>query len=179
METTESTTERNEAKQGSAVPFVPGGYHTVTPWIVVRGAAGFIDFLSDAFRATELSRMEGDDGFIAHAEVRIGDSVVMLFDARPEWPDTPAFLRLYVPDADAAFERALVAGATAVTEVAEHSFGDRIGRVRDPWGDVWWLQTHVRDATEHDMENPSEEHQAAMQLAMSTLDRELAGRSAR
>jgi PhnB protein len=158
---------------------VPEGYATVTPWIIVRGAADEIEFLKSAFGAVELARFALEDGYIAHAEVKIGDSVVMLFDARPSWPDTPSFIRLFVDDADAVFARALRAGATAVTDVAEHSFGDRVGRVRDPKGNVWWIQTHVRDATPAAMANPSPAHAGAMAEAMSSLDRELSGRTKR
>jgi uncharacterized glyoxalase superfamily protein PhnB len=158
---------------------VPEGYATVTPWIIVRGAADLIEFLRSAFGAVEIARFTLEDGYVAHAEVKIGNSVVMLFDSRPSWPDTPSFIRLFVDDADAVFARALRAGATAVTEVAEHSFGDRVGRVRDPKGNVWWLQTHVRDATPDEMAHPSVAHAGAMAEAMSSLDRELSGRAKR
>jgi uncharacterized glyoxalase superfamily protein PhnB len=170
-----ASTESNSKDRSRRVDAVPAGYHTVTPWIIARGAAELIDFLKEAFRAKEQGRVELGDGTIGHAELRIGDSVVMVFDAKPEWPETPSFLRLYVSDADAVFERALVAGATAVTEVAEHSFGDRVGRVRDPWGNLWWIQSHVRDPSPMDLENLSEEHEQAMQEAMVSLDRELRG----
>jgi uncharacterized glyoxalase superfamily protein PhnB len=126
---------------------VPDGYGTVTPWIVTRDAARLLDFVAAAFGATELARIVGEDGAIGHAEVRIGDSVVMLFDGRPEWPDTPAFLRLYVDDGDAVFRRALAAGATPVTEVTELFWGDRVGRVRDPLGNVWWIQQRGHELT--------------------------------
>jgi uncharacterized glyoxalase superfamily protein PhnB len=171
-----ASTEFKRKDRSRGVTPVPAGYHTVTPWIIARGAAELIDFLKEAFNAKEQGRVELGDGSIGHAELRIGDSIVMVFDAKPAWPDTPSFLRLYVSDADAAFERALVAGATAVTEVAEHSFGDRVGRVRDPWGNLWWLQSHVRDPSPKEIENPSEEHEQAMQEAMTSLDRELRAR---
>ena len=156
---------------------VPAGYHTVTPWIIARGAGELIDFLEQAFGAEELARIYVADNFIGHAEVRIGDSVIMLFDAKPDWPDTPSFIRLFVADADALVERALRAGATLVTPVAEHSFGDRIGRVRDPKGNVWWIQTHVRDVAFDRMMNPTPAEQQAMQDAQATLDRELSSRT--
>ena len=130
---------------------VPEGYSTVTPWIISRDTAGLIAFLEAAFDATELARVQMDDGTIGHAEVRIGDSIVMMFDARPAWPDTPAFLRLYVPDGDAVFKQALQAGATAVTEVTEMAWGDRVGRVRDPYGNLWWIQTRIADLTLEEM----------------------------
>lgn len=126
-------------RQPSTTP-APHGYGTVTPWIISRDSAKLLDFLARAFDATEIARVRNEDGTIGHAEVRIGDSVVMMFDGRPEWPDTPAFLRLYVEDADAVFRQALAAGATEVTRTTELFWGDRIGRVRDPFGNVWWLQ---------------------------------------
>jgi len=123
----------------------PPGYGTVTPWVISRDSARLIDFARAAFGAEELGRVPGPDRSIGHAEIRIGDSVVMMFDAREGWPDTPAYLRLYVPDADAAHRQALAAGATSVTEVTGLFFGDRVGRVRDPLGNIWWLQAHVED----------------------------------
>jgi PhnB protein len=123
----------------------PVGYGTVTPWIISHDTARLIDFITAAFDATEIARVLNDDGTIGHAEVRIGDSIVMMFDARPEWPKTPAFLRLYVADGDATYGAALAAGATSVTEVTELFWGDRVGRVRDPLGNVWWIQDKVAD----------------------------------
>ncbi len=135
------------------VKHIAEGYGTVTPWIIGRDTAGLIEFLKAAFGATELARIPGKDGRIDHAEVRIGDSVVMMFDAPRDgsWRDTPAFLRLYLTDADASFAQAVEAGATPVTKVTHLAFGDRVGRVRDPFGNVWWLQTHVEDVSEDEM----------------------------
>jgi len=123
----------------------PPGYATVTPWIISRDTARLIAFTKDAFGAEELGRMPGPGGSIGHAEVRIGDSVVMMFDARDGWPDTPAFLRLYVADAAETCARALAAGASLITSVTPLFFGDQVGRVRDPLGNLWWLQAHVED----------------------------------
>lgn len=118
----------------------PAGYGTVTPWIISHDTARLLDFVTRAFDATELGRMQNDEGLIEHAEVRIGDSVIMMFDGRPEWPDTPAFLRLYVDDGDRVYDQAMAAGASTVTEMTELFWGDRVGRVRDPLGNVWWIQ---------------------------------------
>lgn len=123
---------------------IPPGYGTVTPFVIVKGAAEFIDYMQRAFDATELGRV-GEDGAIGHAEVRIGDSIVMLFDARSHWPATPAFLRLYVEDVDATIRNAVEAGGTIVTEPTDMLWGDRAGRVRDPFGNLWWVMTHVED----------------------------------
>jgi uncharacterized glyoxalase superfamily protein PhnB len=104
-----------------------------------------------ALDAVELARVHGADGSIAHAEVRIGDSVVMLFDSKPGWPPTPAFLRLYVPDSDAVHRRALAAGGTSVTDVTHLYFGERVGRVRDPLGNLWWIHTRVEDVSPEEL----------------------------
>lgn len=138
------------AQRKDGVQPVPEEYGTVTPWVISHDTGRLIDFMKAAFGATETARVLNEDGTIGHAEVRIGDSVVMAFDARPEWPDTPAFLRLYVTDSDAVYLRAPSAGASPVTEVTE-LFGDRVGRVRDPLGNVWWIQTHVVDLDPEEM----------------------------
>ncbi|MFB7835816.1 MULTISPECIES: VOC family protein [unclassified Streptomyces] len=135
-----------------SVNSVPQGYHTVTPWIISRDTVRLIAFLREAFGAEELSCLTGEDGSVQHAEVRIGDSVVMMFDARPEWPATPGFLRLYVDDADAVHRRAVAAGGTSVTEVTHLFFGDRVGRVRDPLGNLYWIHTRVEEVSPEEME---------------------------
>ena len=125
---------------------VPEGYHTVTPWLITRGhTAELIDFITEVFDATELGRV-GEAPNIGHAEVRIGDSVVMLFD-RPDWPVTPAFLRLYVEDDAATLKKASENGATTVTEPTELFWGDRVSRFADPFGNLWWLHQRVAEPT--------------------------------
>ncbi|MFE9659675.1 VOC family protein [Streptomyces sp. NPDC005955] len=131
---------------------VPQGYTTVTPWIISRDTRQLIDFMTRAFHAEELSCLTDEDGPVQHAEVRIGDAVVMMFDARPEWPPTPGFLRLYVEDADAVHRRAVEAGGTSVTEVTHLFFGDRVGRVRDPLGNLYWIQTRVEEPSPQEIE---------------------------
>lgn len=115
---------------------VPEGYATVAPWIVTRDTAGEIEFLTTAFDGEELGRVYIEDGSIGHAEVRIGDFIVLLFDAKDDWPDTPALLRLYMKDIDEVFAKALRAGAKSVTELFNTPWGDRGGRVRDPLGNI-------------------------------------------
>ncbi|MFI9255693.1 VOC family protein [Streptomyces sp. NPDC053069] len=135
-----------------AVAPIPEGYTAVTPWIISADTAALIDFLKRAFGAEELGRMVGPGGRIEHAEVRIGDAVVMMFDRHsPDWPHTPAHLRLFVEDADAVYRQAVEAGATPVTEVTHLAFGDRVGRVRDPLGNLWWIQTHIEDVTPEEL----------------------------
>ncbi|MEP6565530.1 MAG: VOC family protein [Mesorhizobium sp.] len=133
------------------------GYAAVTPWVVSHDTAGLLDFLGRAFGAVELARVSNADGSIGHAEIRIGDAVVMLFDGPVDWPETPAFLRLFVDDADALLSRAVAAGATPVSDVTHLAFGDRVGRVRDPFGNIWWLQARVEDVSEKEMAERWEE----------------------
>jgi PhnB protein len=130
---------------------IPDGYGAVTPWVISRNTAGLIDFVTQAFDAIELVRVDNEDGAIGHAEVRIGDSVVMMFDAPPEWSDTPAFLRLYVKDGDAAYQQALDAGATPITVMTELFWGDRVGRVCDPFGNLWWIQHRLTELEPDEM----------------------------
>ena len=134
-----------------ATSHIPEGYHTVTPFVIVKGAAGFIDYMVRAFDGVELGRV-GEEGAIGHAEVRIGDAVVMCFDSKPGWPETPAFLRLYVEDADATHRNAIEAGGTSVTEPIDQLWGDRGGRVRDPFGNLWWIMTRVEDVDPDELE---------------------------
>lgn len=150
----------------------PPGYGTVTPWIISAGTPGLIEFAKAAFDAEELGRVPRPDGSIGHAEVRIGDSVVMMFDALAGWPATPAYLRLYVADADVAYRRALDAGATAVTEVTSLFFGDRVGRVRDPLGNIWWIQQHVEDVDPEEMGRRAQDPAAleALRYVETSLD---------
>ena len=131
---------------------IPDGYATVTPWLISHDTPRLIDYVTEAFGAVELGRVTDADGRVEHAEIRIGDSVVMLFDAAPGWPPTPGFLRLYVEDADETHRRAVAAGGTSVTEVTHLFFGDRVGRVRDPLGNVWWIQARVEEVSAEEMQ---------------------------
>lgn len=124
---------------------IPEGYHSVTPYLVVQGAAKLIDFLKEAFGADETFRMPQPGGTIAHAEVRIGDSIVMMGEAGGEFGPMPAMIHLYVEDADAVYKRALGAGATSVREPKDEFYGDRSGGVKDPFGNQWFIATHKED----------------------------------
>lgn len=156
--------------QRDDVAKIPEGYGTVTPWIVSKDTAGLIEFVTNAFDAIEIARVE-NDGAIGHAEVRIGDSVVMMFDVSVDWPETPAFLRLYVADGDVVFSKALDAGASVVTEMTEMFWGDRVGRVRDPLGNIWWIQQRVDELDPQEMERRASqpEFTAAMEYVQRSL----------
>ncbi|SRR5712691_9964760 len=134
-----------------AVKPIPEGYHTVTPYLTVQGATTLIDFLTQAFDAKELERMTRPDGAIGHAQVRIGDSVVMISESRGEWKPMPGAIYLYVNDTDAAYTRALRAGATSLMEPADQFYGDRNAGVKDPVGNLWWIATHKEDVSQDEM----------------------------
>ena len=161
--------------QDSKVQPIPEGYSTVTPYVLAKGVDGFIDFLVQAFGAEERFRVPNEDGTIGHAEVQIGGSVVMMFDAQAEWPDTPSFFTLWVDDCDAVHRAALDAGATVVTELSTSAWGIRGSRNRDPLGNVWWIQTKVEDVSEEEAARriADEPYAAEMRESTETLDREL------
>lgn len=133
------------------VQAIPEGYRTVTPYLVVEGAERLLDFVKEAFGAAERMRMPGPNGTIGHAEVTIGDSVVMLADGSDQWPARPGTIHLYVEDSDATYERALAAGATSVREPRTEFYGDRMAGVTDPAGNEWWIATHVEDVSPEEM----------------------------
>ncbi len=139
-----------------AVKPVPDGYHSVTPYLVVQGAAELIDFMKEAFEATEGERMTHPDGTIMHAEVRIGDSVVMLGEAMGEHLPRPGTIFLYVNNADATYQRALQAGATSTEELVDQFWGDRMGGVKDPAGNQWWIATHQEDLSPEEIAKRAE-----------------------
>ncbi|HEV7589292.1 MAG TPA: VOC family protein [Longimicrobium sp.] len=122
----------------------PEGYSTVSPYLVVEGAQRVIDFLQRTFDATALRRYERSDGSVMHAEVRIGESVVMIADATGQWPAFPSMLHVYVDDVDAVYRRALEAGGVSLQEPTQQA-GDpeRRGGVTDPAGNGWWIATQV------------------------------------
>lgn len=128
-----------------AVKPIREGFHTVTPYLMVREAAQLIDFVKQAFAATELSRGTGSAGGI-HAEVRIGDSMVMIGGAGT-WngEPMPAAIYLYMDDVDAVYKRALQAGAASLSEPADQPYGDRVAGVKDSFGNVWYIATHIED----------------------------------
>lgn len=136
-----------------AVKPIPDGYSAVTPYLIVHDAAGAIAFYEQAFGATELMRLTDPSGKLAHAEIKIGNSPIMLSDEFPEMNHlsaqaiggTPVNLMVYVEDVDSLFDQAIAAGATEIRPVADQFYGDRAGTLADPFGHVWTLATHVED----------------------------------
>jgi PhnB protein len=130
---------------------IPPGYATVTPYLCVSDAVKLIDFLTKAFDAKLIFKMDGPGGRIMHAEMTIGDSRIMLGQPAPG-QETHAMIHLYMPDTDATYKRALAAGAASVREPADQFYGDRSAGVRDEFGNQWYIATHVEDVAPEEME---------------------------
>ena len=145
-------TGEKSAAAGVEVRPIPEGFHAVTPHLTVPGVANLIDFLKHAFDATEIDRFAGPDGSVMHAQVRIGDSIVMMGDPPPQFGPKPCNLYLYVENVDEVYQRALDAGATSVRPVENQFYGDRSGGVQDPCGNQWWIATHVEDVTPEELQ---------------------------
>src|SRR5688572_5689485 len=144
---------------------VPEGYHTATPYLIVKGAAAALDYYKKAFGAVEVMRHAAPDGKIGHAEIRIGDSVIMLADEYPEMGHrgpqpgggAPVFVMLYVDDADALWRKAIAAGAKELQPLKDQFYGDRSGSLVDPFGHTWTIATHVEDVSPEEMKRRPEE----------------------
>ena len=147
-----------------ATQAIPKGYHTVTPSIFVAGAAKAIEFYKKAFRAEEVMRFPGPDGKIMHAEIRIGDSTIMLGDEMPEQGGkspktiggTPVSFFVYRDNVDAEWKRAVDAGAKPIQPLADQFWGDRTGCLEDPFGHKWWLAQHIQDLTPEELQKGAE-----------------------
>ena len=139
---------------------IPPGMHSVTPHLVCAKAADAMEFYKQAFNARELMKLEGPDGKLMHGAIQIGDSVVMLADEYPEWNSlgpnalkgTTVTLALYVEDADSQFTQAVAAGCSAYMPLADMFWGDRYGIVKDPYGHLWSIATHIRDVSQEEIE---------------------------
>lgn len=143
-----------------AVRFIPDGFHTATPYLIIRNASVAIDFYKRAFGAVELTRHADPNGKIRHAEIRVGDSPIMLTDEWSEFPEwqspqsrggSPVHIYLYVEDADALFAQAIGAGAKQLLPMQDQSYGDRSGGITDPFGHVWYIATRIEELSEEEM----------------------------
>ncbi len=147
------------------VPFQAPDYHTVTPVIAIKGAAAALDFYKRAFNATELYRMKMPDGTVMHAEIKIGDSRIMISDEFPDWgvlsPKTvggaPTTLYIYFEDVDAMTKQAIAAGAKELQPVMDQFWGDRSGKIEDPFGYRWGLATHIEDVSPEEIDRRGKE----------------------
>ncbi len=146
----------------SKVPHIPKGYNSVTPYLIIKGAAQAIEYYKKIFGATEIMRMPGPDGKIGHAELKIGDSTIMLADENPSMGlghtsaatigASPVSLYLYIQDVDRVFDRAVAEGAKVLKPVQDQFYGDRSGFLQDPFGHLWGLATHVEDVSADEMQ---------------------------
>jgi len=151
-------------KTNAAKP-VPAGYHTLTPYLIVRGGANALEFYKKAFGAEELYRLDMGGGKLGHAEMKIGDSIVMLADEQPEmgfkspqsYGGTPVSLLVYVENCDASLQQAVSAGAKVTRPLADQFYGDRSGTVVDPFGHMWTLATHKEDLTPEELQKRAAE----------------------
>lgn len=145
-----------------AVKPIPDGYHTVTPYLIVKGAARAIDFYKQAFGATEIMRFPGPNNMVMHAELKIGDSVIMLADEQgtpgggeyrspQSVGGSPVSLMIYVPEVDRTFKQAISLGAQSKRDVQNQFYGDRSGNLVDPFGHIWTIATHVEDVSAEEM----------------------------
>lgn len=133
-----------------SVKAIPEGFHSVTPYLLVKDGAKLIEFVERAFGAEQVERLEDPDGTVRHAQVKIGDSFVML--GTPQGEPMPSSLYLYVPDCDAVYAQALAAGATSIMEPADQFYGDRGAGVTDPCGNLWWIGTHIEDVSHEELQ---------------------------
>ncbi|MFD2936200.1 VOC family protein [Spirosoma flavum] len=141
------------ADQTPKIKTVPDHYTTVTPWLISPSSALVIDFMQAAFGAQEVpnSRITNNTGVVIHVVVRLGDAMLQLFDTRPGWGPTPSLLNLYVDDIEQAYQKALALGATSVTAITELWFGEKVCRILDPFGNLWWINQRIEDV---DFTNP-------------------------
>jgi len=148
---------------------IPDGYHSVTPYLIINGATAALDYYTRAFGAVELFRMPAPEGKIGHAEIKIGDSPIMLADEAPEMGykspqslgGSPVSIMIYVEDVDTVFNRAIAAGGKEQRPVKDQFYGDRSGTLEDPFGHVWHVATHKEDVSPEEMERRAKAHTAA------------------
>lgn len=150
----------------SKVPHIPKGYNTITPYLVIKGAAQAIEYYKKVFGATETVRMPGPNGTVGHAELKIGDSMIMLADENPSMGQghvsattvggSPVSLYVYLKDVDKVFDRAIAEGAKVLKPVEDQFYGDRSGFLQDPFGHLWGVATHVEDVSADEMKKRME-----------------------
>ena len=155
----------------SKVSYIPQGYNSVTPYLVVKGAAQAIEYYKKVFGATETVRMDMPDGKVGHAELKIGNSHIMLADENPSMGQgyssaatigaSPVSLYVYIPDVDRVVERAVSEGAKLLRPVADQFYGDRSGFIQDPFGHLWGVATHVEDVAPQELKERMKKMQAA------------------
>lgn len=142
------------------VKAIPDGYHTITPYLVVADGEAMLRFLEAAFAAKLRERFNRLDGTLKHAELQLGDSRIMVGQANQQFTPRPQTLYVYLPDVDAAYQRALAAGAKPLMKVANQEYGDRSGGFEDPAGNWWWVATHIEDVSPEEIQRRSQAQEA-------------------
>ncbi len=138
---------------------IPDNYPRIIPYLIVEDVSKLMKFLNQVFGAEKSEQMTLPDGTVNHGEVRIGDSVIMMGKSSKEWPPIPAMIYIYVEDTDAAYKKALSAGAKSLMEPADQFYGDRNAGVKDPFGNSWWIASHLEDVPPDEMKRRSEERE--------------------
>ncbi len=152
--------EENKVKsKNKTVQAIPEGMHTVTPFLVVNQASMLIEFIKNAFNGKVTAQMDGDDGKIMHANVVIGDSPIMIADANEKFAAVESMLYLYVEDVDSVYRQALKAKGQSLREPVDEFYGDRSAGIKDPWGNQWWVATHVEDVSPEETRRRAEQFQ--------------------
>ena len=134
-----------------AVKPIPDGFHAVTPYLIIEGTDKAIEFMKKAFNAREVERMQQPDGKIAHAEMRIGDSIIMMGESKDDFKPMPSSLYVYVDNVDEVYRKGIDAGGTSVMEPADQFYGDRNAGVKDPSGNIWWIAKHIEDVPKEEL----------------------------
>src|SRR5262249_3338266 len=149
---------REETRMSQQQNPVPDGYHSITPYLTVADAGALIEFVKQTFGAVETERFDRPDGTVGHAEVKIGDSTVMIGGAGPGWEPRPGTLYYYVADVDDVYRRALAAGATSIREPEDQFYGGRNAGIEDPCGNQWWIATRVEQVSTEEMQRRAASH---------------------
>lgn len=139
------------------VKHIPDGYHTITPYVIIQGVVKLITFITQAFDAVEIRKIESPDGNVTHAEFKIGNSMIMFSEAKTEYPPMPTCFYLYVEDTDAVYKKALDAGGISVMEPADQYYGDRNAGIKDASGNFWYIATHFEDLTAEELQEREKE----------------------
>jgi uncharacterized glyoxalase superfamily protein PhnB len=150
---------KNSPEQRKGVNPIPEGMHTVTPFVIVKGADKFIDFVKNAFNGELTYAFRGDHNELVHGTIRIGDSTIMLAEEMKDFRSTFSMFQLYVDDVDSQYKEAIKAGGESVREPRDEFYGDRSSGIKDPWGNQWWIATHIEDVSDEEVKRRHEEYQ--------------------
>lgn len=149
--------EKKTTTYATAAKPIPDGFHTVTPFVIVEDARRLLDFIKKAFHGETNFIMDGPDGKVMHATMKIGDSLVMVADAMDRFPAMPSMLYLYVDDVDTVYQKAIKAGGQSLREPTNEFYGDRSAGIKDSWGNQWWIATHIEDVEDEELKRRADD----------------------